>query len=467
MKNWAKQLAGAALVLVFALAVGGFVMVLRAQQGSLAATMADAHIHAVSPPDGATNVPVSGEIRAEYVSRPTNDPTIKLEPPVDVTLDNPHWDGTTFVIDDRGLRANSLYHVELDQDDWTGKGEHKQIKVRWSFHTGTEQHVAPSLSPSPNPTSATSASPSVTPSTSGPLIWYGGPSNDLHGLDWSGKPVKNLSADPMIQSPDGLLLWRRPNTPGGNSAVYDANGDPVGFVPVDQNMMWADDGRTFCGVTSTPTASYELDMLRINAPRVRVGTVPVTPGTNQVPVLAACSVLTQRAVVIGQSNGYTWSVTMISLSDGSVLYQHSYPNPLARIVASHDGQYIAEQFPNNANGGPATLIRQLPSGTTVGQFSGIVVQGFSWDASLVIGNTFGDPSVQEAQVMRYRTHEIVWHQCMCPHPHWLTVLAQPGGSKVAVVASTDDGAHVSFNIVDANGTSKSVTITSTPITPAF
>ncbi|TME80333.1 MAG: hypothetical protein E6I43_13480 [Chloroflexi bacterium] len=430
MKNWAKQLAGAALVLVFALAVGGFVMVLRAQQGSLAATMAEAHIHAVSPPDGATNVPVSGEIRAEYVSRPANDPTIKLEPPVGVTLDNPHWDGTTFVIDYRGLRASSLYHVELDQDDWTGKGEHKQIKVRWSFHTGTEQHVAPS--PSPNPTSATSASPSVRPSTSGPLIWYGGPSNDLHGVDWSGRPVKNLSAGPMIQSPDGLLLWRRPNTPGGNSAVYDANGDPVGFVPVDQNMMWADDGRTFCGMTSTPTASYELDMLRINAPRVRVGTVPVTPGTNQVPVLAACSVLTQRAVVIGQSNG----------------------------------QYIAEQFAGNTSG-PATLIRQLPSGTTVGQFSGIVVQRFSWDGSLVVGNTFGDPSVQEAQVMRYRTHEIVWHQCMCPHPHWLTVLAQPNGSKVAVVASTDDGAHVSFNIVDANGTSKSVTIASTPITPAF
>ncbi len=40
MKNWAKQLAGALLVLAFALAIGGFVMVLRAQQGGLAATMA-------------------------------------------------------------------------------------------------------------------------------------------------------------------------------------------------------------------------------------------------------------------------------------------------------------------------------------------------------------------------------------------------------------------------------------------
>jgi hypothetical protein len=158
---------------------------------------------------------------------------------------------------------------------------------------------------------------------------------------------------------------------------------------------------------------------------------------------------------------------MMSLTDGSVVYQHNYPNPLARIVASHDGQYIAEQYGGNTSGGPAVLIRQLPSGTTVGQFSGIVVQGFSWDGSLVVGNTSGDPTVQEAQVYRYRTHEVVWHQCMCPHPQWLMVLPQPGGTKVAVVASTDYGTYVSFNIVDANGTSRAVPIDKTPITPAF
>src|SRR5438132_12376456 len=118
MKSWVTQLAGAVVVLVFALAVGGFVMVLRAQQESLAATMATAHIRAVSPPDGATNVPLAGEIRADYVSRPANDPAIKLEPPVGVTLDNPHWDGTTFVIADHGLPGLSLYHAELDHDHW-------------------------------------------------------------------------------------------------------------------------------------------------------------------------------------------------------------------------------------------------------------------------------------------------------------------------------------------------------------
>jgi len=455
MRNWAKQLAGAILVLVFALAVGGFVMVLRAQQGSLAATMAAAHIRAVSPPDGATRVPVDGEIRADYVSRPKQDPVIKLEPPVGVTLDIGHWDGATFVIDYHGLRDNSLYHVSLDQDDWTGKGEHKQIKVRWAFRTGAPATTTPT--PTPRTSVTAIPSPSVIPAT-GPLIWYRGPSNDLHGLDWTGTQVKSLSLDRVVQSPDGLLLWRRPSTSDASNAVYDADGQSVGSVPSDQDMMWADDGRTFCGVRSTPTGSYDLDLLRINGPRVRVGAIGVTPGTNRVPKLAACSVLTGRAVVIGQSSGYTWSVTMISLSDGTGVYQHSYPNPLARIVASHDGQYIAEQVGSNTNGGPATLIRQLPSGTTVGQFSGVVVQGFSWDGSLVVANTFGNPSVQEAQVMRYRTHELVWHQCTCPYPHGLFALAQPGGSKVAVVAITDDGLHVLFTIVDANGTSKSVPV---------
>ena len=457
MKSWAKQLAATVLVLVFALAVGGFVMVLRAQQGSLAATMAAAHIRAVSPPDGATNVPLTTEIRAEYVSRPNTDPAIKIEPPVGVTLDNGHWDGTTFVIDCRGLRANSVYHVELDQDDWTGKGEHKQIKVRWSFRTGTGEPVAPT--PSPTPAVPTiSASPSAQPTASGPLIWYRGPSNDLHGLDWTGTQIKSLSLDRVMPSPDGLLLWRRPNTSDTTDTVFDADGKSVGSVPADPTMMWADDGRTFCGVAKTSTGSYDLEILRINGPRVRVGTISVTPGTNQVPVLGACSILTGRAVVIGQSSGYTWSVTMISLSDGSVLYQHNYPNPLARLVASHDGQYIAEQYGSNTSGGPATLVRHLPSGTTVGQFSGIVVQGFSWDGSLVVGYTSGDLSVQEAQVMRYHTHEIVWHQCTCPHPHGLFTLPQPAGSKVAVVAITDDGLHVLFTIVDANGTSKSVPV---------
>jgi len=170
MKNWFKQLAGTVLVVVFALAVGGFVMILRAQQAGLAATMVAAHIRAVSPPDGAINVPLNREIRVDYVSRPAHDPVIKLEPPVGVTLDNAHWDATTFLIDYHGLRDNALYYVELDQDDSNEKGEHKQIKVRWSFHTGS---LVPTSSP-PQPTATAIASP-LKPDQTYAQVTYGGP----------------------------------------------------------------------------------------------------------------------------------------------------------------------------------------------------------------------------------------------------------------------------------------------------
>src|SRR5256714_3811462 len=161
MKGWVKHLAASVLVLVFAAAVGGFVLVLRAQQSGAAATLATAHIRAISPPDGATNVPVDGELRAVYITRPATDPSIKFEPPVGVALDNPHWDGTTFVIDYHGLRDNSLYHLELDQDEWSGKGEHKQIKVRWAFRTGSLHASTPTppISPKPVPSSSPSAIP--------------------------------------------------------------------------------------------------------------------------------------------------------------------------------------------------------------------------------------------------------------------------------------------------------------------
>jgi hypothetical protein len=487
MKNWAKQVAGAIMVVVFALAVGGFVMFLRAQQISLSAAMAAANIRAVSPPDGAANVPLSGEIRAEYVSRPAQDPTIKLEPVAAVLLSNSHWDGTTFVVEYHGLRDNSLYHVELDQDDSAPKGdgqddstqkdaqkkddstprggEHKQIKVRWSFRTGAGLRVAPtpsptSVVPSISPSASPTPSPSSTPGTSGPLIWYHGPYTTLYGVDWNGKQMKNLISDNVIQSPDGTRLWRR-------SIVTDADGNPLGSVAIDQSMMWADDSRQFCGVSATPAASYDLEMLRIGGSKDRVGPIRLTPGTAQVPALAACSVLTRRAVVVGQSSGYTWSVTMMSLSDGSVIYQRSYPNPLMRIVASHDGQYIAEQMPGDPSTGPITVIRQLPAGNLVGQLSGIVVQGFSWDGLFVAGPTVGNASVEEAQVMPWLSHKVVWHQCTCPKPASLSVLPQPGGSKLAVIASWNHGLNWSFDIVDTNGTSQPVPPGNTPLTPAF
>src|SRR4029077_20684975 len=66
MKSWFIQLAGALLVLAFALTVSGFVMVLRSQQSGLAATMATANIRAVSPADGGVDCPDRGRVPPDF-----------------------------------------------------------------------------------------------------------------------------------------------------------------------------------------------------------------------------------------------------------------------------------------------------------------------------------------------------------------------------------------------------------------
>jgi hypothetical protein len=458
MKNWVKQLAGAVLVLVFALAIGGFVMVLRAQQQSLASTMAAADIRAVSPPDGATNAPLSGEIRAEYVSRPANDPVIKLEPPVGVTLDNPHWDGTTFVLDYHGLRDNSVYHVELDQDDWPGKGEHKQIKVRWSFRTGTLHTATPTPTPvvsTPTPTPTISVTPTASPSPTPDLIWYSGDSTPgtiaANGIDWNAKRIKTVRWVGTLQAPDGHLIY---NAITPSTDIYDADGNMAGSI-AGSPAMWADDSRQFCGISyQAASATRSLLMLRLDGSVHTVGPVTLQDGAGK-PVQAvsvvACSGVTGRAIVVGSSDGFNWSMAMISLTDGSVIYQMRYPNPPTRFAASHDGHYIAEQI----GGGSATLIRELPSGTVVGQVTGITVQGFSWDGTLVAGGIQGNSGFTGAEVIRWQDRQVVWNRCGCPSPFQVSVIAQPDGSKLAV-GTLDQHRMGTLTIVDASGAAQPV-----------
>ena len=487
MKNWAKQLTGAVLVLVFALAVGGFVMILRAQQGSLASTMAAAHIRAVSPPDGATNVPLSGEIRAEYMSRPAKDPTIKLDPPAGVTLDNSHWDGPTFVIDYHGLRDSSLYHVELDQDDSaptgggsdvtqtgqhkqndsTQNGGHTQIKVRWSFRTGSLHAVTPKPVVSVTPKPGISVTPSPSSPATPDLIWYSGSrvpgTIAFNGIDWNGKQVKTLNRAGTVQSPDGRRIY---NSMTPSTDIYDADGNRAGTIASYSPSMWADDSRQFCGITyQTGSAPRNLVLMALDGGVRTVGPVALQDVAGK-PVqevsLAACSDLAGRAVVVGASNGFLWSMAMISLTDGSVIYQTKYPNPPTHFAASHDGHYVAEQY----GGASATLIRELPGGNVVGQVTGITVQGFSWDGSLVAGGIPGNGGLTGAEVIRWQNRQVVWNGCGCPSPVQVSVIAQPDGSKLAV--ATDDHNLVgTLVIVDANGAAQSVPVGNQPFRPLF
>ncbi|TMG30536.1 MAG: hypothetical protein E6H93_08470 [Chloroflexi bacterium] len=416
MKGWAQQLAGALLVLVFAAAVGGFVLLLRAQQGGLAASLAIAHIRAVSPPDGATNVPLGGEIRADYISRPSNDPIIKLEPPVGVTLDNPHWEGTTFVIEYHGLRDNSLYHAELDQDEWSGKGEHKQIKVRWAFRTGSLHASTPTppISPKPVPSSSPSAMPN--------LIWYGFGDSNMVAKDWNGQPRGTSELRVAGQSPDGSKLLAADPT----ARIVDSAGNVLGtLTAVRSYVWWADDSSAMCMLGGNLRGD-ELEVVGVNGHWTAIASIPPPGSPQQVMKLAACSELNHRAIVYGYGFGNIYSLKLISLIDGHVIYQQTYPNPMLGLVASPDGQFVAEQFPGSP---PITQIRQLPSGRIVGQLTGVYVHGFSWDGSIVGGDISGYAGPGQAQVIDWRTNRVLWRMDDSSFP---VVLPRPFGTELAM-----------------------------------
>jgi hypothetical protein len=491
MKSWAKQLAGVVLVLVFALAIGGFVMVLRAQQASLASTMAAAHIRAVSPKDGATNVPLSGEIRADYLSRPAHDPAIKLEPSVGLTLDNRRWEGTAFVADYHGLRENTLYHVELDQDDSTQKGdgdvtqtgerkqndstqkgsEPKQIKVLWSFRTGSPHAATPtptSIVPAPTPTISVTPLPSSAPLPTPDLIWYSGSnvpgSIAVNGIDWNGKQVKTLKWAGTLQAPNGRRIY---NSMTPSTDIYDADGNRAGTIAGYSPSMWADDSRQFCGITyQTGSAARRLVTMALDGSVHTVAPIALQDMAGkpaQEVSLVACSALTGRAIVAGASNGFLWSLAMISLTDGSVIYQTKYPNPPTHLTASHDGHYVAEQV----GGGGGTLIRELPSGNVVGRVTGIVVQGFSWDGALVAGGIQGNSGLTGAEVIRWQNQQVVWNRCGCPSPFQISVIAQPVGTRLAV-ATFDRHRVGTLIIVDADGSVLTVPVgNQQPFGPLF
>jgi hypothetical protein len=455
VKGWLNQLLGAILVMVLALAVGGFVLLLRAQQNGLAASMAAANIRSVTPPDGATSVPVAGEVEVQYLNRPEEDPVVKFEPVDGVVLGDGQWNQTTYILHYGGLRENSLYHVDLDQDTGSPRGgEHKQVAVRWSFRTGSGM---------------TTATPSVSPSVTTPqqrptgLIWFNA-GGKLQAVDWNGKAATSLSS-PIAseQSPDGSRLWNT-YTPG--TAIYDASGKLTGSIAGFPGP-WADDSRQFCAAWGS-AGSRNLVTLPFDGSVHTVGPIqlPGAPTLQLTPTVIACSDLAQRAVVVGVGpppNEYIWSLAVISLKDGSVIYQRRYPNPVTRVVASHDGRYIAEQEAMSVTAVPYTIIRELPSGNVVGQFSGLAVAGFSWDGSLVAGMRLGTGTAADPQVVRWQGNQIVW-SCSCSSVS-VQVLAQPGGSKLAIVPTNYQN-YGPLTIVDATGAAHTVN-TPGPATPLF
>lgn len=455
--GWIKPIASALLVVVFAVGVGLFVGVLRSSAPGVGSGLIPNFVGTV-PADGAKDVPINGHIEIHYAVRPSIAPSVKLEPAAGVKLSDGYWEGTTFVVPYAGLRQDTTYHAELDQDASTGKGERKQLKYRWSFRTG-------SAAPPPTPNPSLHPQP---PTTTGPLIWYWG-GGRLIAVDWQGTDgVGQLMLNAALQSPDGSRLWYRDPPappPGGNpTPVFDRNGQAAGTLLEDPVAIWADDSRHVCSETGSNASRPALYVETPGGPPQSVAAVP----SGGWP--AACSWTDGRAVVVLFANYTITGIEVIQLVDHAVLYQQSYPNRVSWLTASRDGLYAAEV--SGWPGADLTQIRDLVTGQVVARLPNFDAHGFSWDGSLVVG-VVGEPStVTEIQVMEWRTQRVVWR---LPYPGQITsvpsvdlrVLARPNSADVALAFpyNVATGAGWDLYVVHADGSAKYVL--RAPITPAF
>jgi hypothetical protein len=127
-QRFSVQLAAAAAIVLVTLGAVGVVLKLRANELAKSAP----HVTSVFPADGARDVPLKGEFRVAFASRPTNAPALRAEP-ADATLQPAEWNGTTMVVKYAGLHPSARYELILSADYRSHLGDIGRLEQRWSF----------------------------------------------------------------------------------------------------------------------------------------------------------------------------------------------------------------------------------------------------------------------------------------------------------------------------------------------
>jgi hypothetical protein len=114
-----------------AMLAGGIAFV-RVHADALAA--AQPTIDDLSPPAAASGVPVSGDVRVKFGRRPSETPTLRLEP-AHAALELVHWDGNTLVAVYTGLHLTTRYQLVLQADYRSGLNDVGHFEKRWIVTT--------------------------------------------------------------------------------------------------------------------------------------------------------------------------------------------------------------------------------------------------------------------------------------------------------------------------------------------
>jgi hypothetical protein len=437
-------------VAMLLVAVGGVVLVQRVRADELAKVAP--HVSSVSPADGATDVPINGELRVTFAKRPATLPEV-TQAPADGSQAASRWDGSTLVVGYSGLHTRQRYEVVLKSNYTSALGGTGQLERRWSFTT--------ELGPPPAGTS---------------LIWYStvppyGPTpqaGSLVALDWSGTVVGKLhTTGGANQAPDGSRL-----DVAGLGRV-DQAGQPVAAVQLDKGGPgWSDDSRHVClmrtadgGLAQGNGEPAWLFAGPIEGPLHRVAQAGQFGGQSGAGV-SACSFLSDRAVVVETVIMGASDVWVIKLSTGALLYHRQYAiADTPSILASHDGQYLAEQtMAVDAQGAQrqgATLIRRVSDGKEVARLDNQTVVAFSWDGTRVVtmpaSGSFG---TNEARLVDWRSGSILWRLPGPPDTNGgeaAYALPRPNGTDLVVAIGPQSAGGIdSLWLVHADGSARQI-----------
>ena len=458
------QVAAAAAILVVGLIAAALLLHVRTDQLAKAAPT----VKSVAPANGATGVALVGEFRVSFASRPRSLPSL-THTPADGRQEPARWDGSTLIVKYSGLHPARRYEVVVSSDYASALGGKGHFEKTWSF---TTELGPPSAGSGPLIWYATAAStgPQPRPTTNIALGWNGTVAGTLHELG-------NIS-----QSPDGLRLLA-----DGNNLI-DQTGAVVGQMSrLKGGPGWADDSRHSCYMSTangaTPTGNAEQAWLfygPVGGPGHRVAQVGEYGGQTG-PSVAACSALTDRAVVVQEAIMWAREVWLIRLSTGAVLYHHVYPDGqvASSVVASHDGRYLAEELMSTDSQSPVvyqdTQIRRTSDGTVLARIPRQAVVGFSWDGTRVVtlpAHESGGPN--EVRLVEWQRNQVVWqHSLPAPdpaRPARVDYLSHPGGSELAIAIgqTSTDGTPDRYEglwIVQPDGSSRQVV--AGQLAPAF
>lgn len=438
-------------VAMLLVAVGGVVLVQRVRANDLA--KAEPRVSSVSPADGASGVPLSGEFRITFAKRPATLPEL-THTPADGSQAAPRWDGSTMVVGYGALHTRQRYEVVVSSDYTSAFGGKGHFEKRWAFTTELGPPAA----------------------GVGPLIWYttaspyrqAPASGSLVALDWNGAVAGTIgTARGANQSPDGSRL------DVGGIGYVDQTGQGIPAVQLDKGGPgWSDDSRHFCVMRTASGGAFMgngepawLFAGPIEGPLNRVAQAGSVGGQSG-PGVIACSFLSDRAVVVQTVILGASDVWVIKLSTGALLYHRQYPNQETPFVrASHDGQYLAEQTAAFDAGGAlrhgATVIRRTSDGKELARLEKQTVVAFSWDGARVVtmpaSGSFG---ANEARLVDWKSGSILWKLPGPPGTNGgeaVYALARPNGTDmvVGIGPQSADGIDQLW-LIDATGTARSI-----------